>query len=117
MAVLVSWLDPPHRVASETAYLARSMSLKAGALPRLTSEAGTSSAPPDACPQPCPPLPRLPSLLQTARLQPAHMPAAAFLLIYVSILQFLPSEIFLKVSSVLHHVQAVMILSACARSS
>lgn len=61
--------------------------------------------------------PHLPCLLQTTCLQPAHTHAAAFLLIYVSILQFLPSEISLKVSSVLHRVQAVMILSACARSS
>lgn len=68
-------------------------------------------------PSTLPTLPPLPCLLQTVHLQTAYMPAAAFLLIYVSILQFLPSEIFLKVSTVLHHVQAVMILSARARSS
>lgn len=57
-----------------------------------------------------------PILFTTARLQPAHTPAAAFLLVYVSISKVLPLEIVLKVSSVLHEAQAVMILSACARS-
>jgi len=117
MAVLVNGLNPPRWIAGETTYLAPSKSLKAVALPRLTSEVRTSSAPPNACPQPCPPLPHLPCLLQTAHLQPAHMPAAELLLIHVSILQFLLLEIFLKVSSVLRHVQTAMILSAFARSS
>lgn len=71
---------------------------------------------PPVPPPTLPTLPHLPCLLQTGHFQPARMPAAAFLLIYVSILQSLPSEIVLKVSSVLHHLQAVMILSGCSRS-
>lgn len=70
----------------------------------------------ETCPQPCPPLPHLPTLFSTARLQPGHTPAAAFLLVYVSIPEVLPLEIVWKVSSVLHDAQAVTILSACARS-
>lgn len=100
-------LDPPLWFASKITYLALSIVLtqQQGSDQLFSSQCLPSTLPPVPC------------TLQIAHLQPVHMPAAAFLLIYVSILQFLPAEIFLKDSSVLHHVQAVMILSGCARSS
>lgn len=112
MAISLSGLDPPHWIASEATH----RSVKAGAF----SDSPARQAPALLLLMPVfnPSHPAsTPCALQTTHLHPAHMPASAAQLIHVNILQFLPSEIFLKVSSVLHHVQAAMILSACARSS
>lgn len=90
---------------------------KGWGIPWLTSEAETSPSPPSACPQPCPLQPFLLCPLHPAHPHPTQTPAAASLLIYLSILQFISSEIFLKASPVPPHVQDVMMVSGCTRSS